>query len=135
MINRKELSVEILSAVTNKSCGVLTDLLNDWTKGLYVILRLIDKSKEEVVAGDIAQRLNVSTARVAVALRTLEDKKWIKKHKSKTDARKTIVMLTDLGKNVLRERMDYLSELVEKFLNKLTEEEILELLNIIKKTM
>jgi DNA-binding MarR family transcriptional regulator len=135
MINRKELSVEILSAVTNKSCGVLTDLLNDWTKGLYVILRLIDKSKEEVVAGDIAQRLNVSTARVAVALRTLEDKKWIKKHKSKTDARKTIVMLTELGKNVLRERMDYLSELVEKFLNKLTEEEILELLNIIKKTM
>lgn len=135
MINRKELSVEILSLVTNKNCGILTDFLNDWTKGLYYILRLIDKSDKEVVAGDIASRLNVSTARIAVALKTLEDKKWITKHKSNSDARKTIVILTNLGKSVLRGRMNYLSELVEKFLNKLTEEEIHQLLNIINKTM
>lgn len=135
MINRKELSVSMLEAFTCHSCKHLTAVLNDWTKGLYVILRLIDKSEKEIVAGDIAQKLNVSTARVAVALKTLEEKKWIKKYKSKTDARKTVVKLTPLGENILRERMNYLSELVEQFLNKLTEEEIYQLLNIIDKTM
>ena len=135
MINKKQISIEILNVVANKNCSILTELLNDWTKGLYVILRLIDSSKEEVIAGDIAYQLKISTARVAVALRTLEDKKWIIRHKSKIDARKTIVELTELGKSVLRERMRYLTELVEKFLGKLTEEEISQLLNIINKTM
>jgi DNA-binding MarR family transcriptional regulator len=135
MNNKKEVAMNILEAFSNDNCKNLTDFLNDCTRGLYVILKLIYDSKEEVVAGDLSTKLNVSTARMAVALKTLEKKKWIKKHKSTTDARKTIVELTDTGIIALQRRLDKLIEIVEKFLDKLTENETIQLLNIIQKTM
>lgn len=135
MIERKEVAEEILKKSGKKNCKRITAFFNEWTKGLYVILRIINISEEEVVAGDISNALSVSTARVAVALSTLERKKWIKKHKSKVDARKTVVELTDLGKSILKEREEELKDIITSFLEKLTEEEVLQLLNILKKTL
>lgn len=135
MLKRDEVAKEILKSVGKKSCKHLTSFLNEWTKGLYVILRVIENFEDEVVAGDISTALNVSTARMAVALATLEAKKWIKKHKSVNDARKTVVELTDLGRSVLREREEELVEIIKLFLNKLNDEEVMQLLNIIKKTI
>lgn len=135
MIERKEMAEEILKNVGQRSCKHLTSFLDEWTKGLYVILRMIKNSENEVVAGDISSALNVSTARVAVALATLDAKKWIKKHKSAKDARKTVVELTDLGNKVLREREEELIEIIKEFLEKLDDEEVIQLLNIIKKTI
>ena len=135
MQNNQDIAKEILYIISSNKCEELTDLLNDWTKGLFVILRVIEVSEKEVTAGDIASALKVSTARVAVALNTLEAKKWIKKHKSYLDARKTIVELTDLGKEVLETKKLKVVNMVSNFLDKLTIEETNQLLHIIKKTM
>ncbi len=135
MIDRKEIAEEILNNVGKKRCKHLTEFLDDWTKGLYVILRVIDKSETEVVAGDLSKALNVSTARMAVALSTLDAKKWIKKHKSNSDARKTVVQLTDLGRIKLKEREEQLVQIISEFLEKLDDSEVNQLFNIIKKTV
>lgn len=135
MKERTEIAWEILNSVGKKNCKHLTSFLDDWTKGLYVILRIIDKSETEVVAGDISNALNVSTARIAVALATLEAKKWVKKHKSALDARKTVVELTPLGCEVLRIQEEKLIVIIKSYLDKLNDEEVMQLLNIIKKTM
>jgi DNA-binding MarR family transcriptional regulator len=135
MIERIEIADEILKSAGKKNCKRITTFFNEWTKGLYVILRMINISEKEIVAGDIANTLGISTARVAVALATLERKKWIKKHKSVLDARKTVVELTDLGKSILKEREEELKEIIILYLNKLTDEEVMQLLNIIKKTL
>jgi DNA-binding MarR family transcriptional regulator len=135
MIERIEVAEEILKSAGKKNCKRVTTFFNEWTKGLYVILRMINISEKEIVAGDIANTLGISTARVAVALATLERKKWIKKHKSVLDARKTVVELTDLGKSILKEREEELKEIIILYLNKLTDEEVMQLLNIIKKTL
>ena len=135
MIERRDIAIEILKSAEKKNCKYITSFLDDWTKGLYVILRIIDISETEVVAGDISNKLGISTARVAVALATLERKKWIKKHKSKVDARKTVVELTDLGKEMLIARGQELVEIIKMFLDKLKDEEVLQLMNIVKKTL
>lgn len=135
MIERKDIAIEILKSAEKKNCKYITSFLDEWTKGLYVILRIIDISETEVVAGDISNKLGISTARVAVALATLERKKWIKKHKSKVDARKTVVELTDLGKEMLIARGHELVEIIKMFLDKLKDEEVLQLMNIVKKTL
>lgn len=135
MIERKDIAIEILKSAEKKNCKYITSFLDEWTKGLYVILRIIDISETEVVAGDISNKLGISTARVAVALATLERKNWIKKHKSKVDARKTVVELTDLGKEVLIARGQELVEIIKMFLDKLKDEEVLQLMNIVKKTL
>ena len=135
MIERKDIAIEILKSAEKKNCKYITSFLDEWTKGLYVILRIIDISETEVVAGDISNKLGISTARVAVALATLERKNWIKKHKSKVDARKTVVELTDLGKEMLIARGQELVEIIKMFLDKLKDEEVLQLMNIVKKTL
>lgn len=135
MIERIEVAEEILKSAGKKNCKRVTTFFNEWTKGLYVILRMINISEKEVVAGDISNTLGVSTARVAVALATLERKKWIKKHKSVLDARKTVVELTDLGRSILKEREEELKEIIVLYLDKLTDEEVIQFLNIIKKTL
>ncbi len=135
MIERIEVAEEILKSVGKKNCKRVTTFFNEWTKGLYVILRMINISDTEVVAGDISNTLGISTARVAVALATLERKKWIKKHKSVLDARKTVVELTDLGRSVLKEREEELKEIIVLYLDKLTDEEVIQFLNIVKKTL
>lgn len=133
MIERKEMAEEILKSVGQKNCRHLTSFFDEWTKGLYLILRVIRNSETEVVAGDISNTLNVSTARIAVALATLDAKRWIKKHKSVTDARKTVVEITDLGRKVLNKREEELIEIINDLLEKLNDEEVIQLLNIIKK--
>lgn len=111
---------------------VLTTLEKGY-KGLYVILKVIRNNNGEVIAGDIASELNISTARVAVALKTLEKKKYIVKHKGKDDARKTVVSLTKLGSEVLENREKEIIDLIEKLLSNLSDNEIEQLINIIDK--
>ncbi len=135
MLHREEIAKELLNDIEQTSCKKLFNFLNSWTKGLYVILRVIEKTSDEVTAGMISNILGVSTARTAVALKTLEIKKWIKKQKSTLDARKTIVSLTDLGKEKIQEKEQELVCIVECFLNRLTDEEVQQLINIIKKTL
>jgi DNA-binding MarR family transcriptional regulator len=98
-------------------------------------LKLIKNSETEVVAGDIATSLNISTARVAVALKTLECKKLIKTYKSNEDARKKVVMLTEQGNVELKEWDNKLVGLATNFLEKLTDDEVNQLVNIINKVM
>ena len=50
-----------------------------------------------VTAGDIAEKLGVTTARVAALLKRLESKGLIARRRSQADARVTEVVLTDEG--------------------------------------
>ena len=72
-------------------------------KGFHFVLGYLANAKEEVIAGDLAKKLNVSTARIAVLLKKMESKGVIKKFNSNMDSRKTVVVLTDKGKIIVDE--------------------------------
>lgn len=108
---------------------------DDEFKGIFVILRLLRKQNRAMIAGEIATLLQVSTARIAVALKTLESKKYIIKSKMKEDARKTIVDITNDGLLALKEREKNIVHMIESHLNKLTEEETLQFQHIIVKLL
>lgn len=107
--------------------------LEDGYKGLFVILKVIRNRSGEIIAGDISNELNISTARVAVALKTLEEKKYIIKSKGTDDGRKTIVKITNDGLIVLEKRENEIKDLIKGILNILTEDEIKQLINILWK--
>ena len=134
-MNRNAIAEELVSKFSKHRCREFTNVVNDASKGLFVILKLIKNSETEVVAGDIATSLNISTARVAVALKTLECKKLIKTYKSNEDARKKVVMLTEQGNVELKEWDNKLVGLATNFLEKLTDDEVNQLVNIINKVM
>lgn len=73
------------------------DEANAGIGGTLRMLAEARKAETVVTAGDIAERLGVSTARVAALLKRLESKGLIARRRSEADARVTEVVLTDKG--------------------------------------
>lgn len=86
--------------------------VDDSQKGVDFILSYLQNSSDEVIAGDLARELNVSTARIAALLKTMEKKNFITRHHSPEDSRKTIVEITPEG-------IEHIAEVHEKLLDKL----------------
>lgn len=113
----------------------LMDLLDSGYKGMYVILRILKESEKAVVPGELARRMNVSTARIARALKTLEKKNYIRRESEKNDARKVIVLLTHDGEKALEERKAIVDAMIESLLKNLTEEETRTGFRLLKKML
>lgn len=99
------------------------DLLESGYKGIYVILRILSDSDAEIVSADLAKLLNVSTARIATALNTLERKGYLERTPSSRDGRKVVIMITPLGTEALAAREEEVNGFVGLLFAKLTEEE------------
>lgn len=113
----------------------LIGLIDDGYKGMFVILRILQESSNDIVAGELAKKMNVSTARIASALNSLESKSYIKRESEKNDARKVVIRLTEQGAIALEERKKYISEMVTPMLNNLTENEAATLFSLLKKLL
>lgn len=101
----------------------LVDMLVDGYKGMFVVLRIIRDSEQSVGTCEVARQMNVSTARVATALNTLERKGLVVRSCAETDGRKVQLALTDVGQKTLAEREAQISQTVSQLIGKLTEEE------------
>lgn len=132
-MNKRDYIKEVFINLKCENFRKVLTTLEDGYKGLFVILKVIRDYQGKIIAGDISSKLGISTARVAVALKTLERKKYIIKHKAKEDARKTIVELTELGKKVLEDRENEILNLMDDLFDKIELEELQQLLNIINK--
>lgn len=132
-MNKRDYIKEVFINLKCENFRKVLTTLEDGYKGLFVILKVIRDYQGKIIAGDISSKLEISTARVAVALKTLERKKYIIKHKAKDDARKTIVELTELGKKVLEDRENEILNLMDDLFDKLELDELQQLLNIINK--
>ena len=104
----------------------------DGFQGTCLILKIL-RNAGQLTAGEIAKRLDVSTARVAAALNSLEKKGCVERLKSATDGRMVVVRLTASGRAALESREEQLLAMIGRILGKLTEEELLSLLHIIEK--
>ena len=86
--------------------------------GIGMVLRHLATASAPVSAADISRFMNVSTARVAVLLRTLQEKELIVKQDDAADARKILVSLSEKGKshieNMKKERMEMMTEVIDK---------------------
>ena len=131
-MEKKNITQEILNKLSTNSFKNFFNIFEDG-RGVYTILNFINEQEEDVIAGDISKHLNVSTARVAVALTNLEKKKYIEKLKDVDDGRKTIVKITNLGKIALRERQTKLENTISVMLEKLSKKDSKILLEIISK--
>lgn len=65
--------------------------------GIGAVLHLVYESKDPVTAGNIADFMGVSTARVAVLLKKMAQQELIVKETAEYDGRVTVVRLTDKG--------------------------------------
>ena len=104
--------------------------VNEIQMGIGAVLRLLYESNEVVTAGKISDVLNISTARVAVLLKKMVVKGLITKEQSITDARVTVVKLTEVGEETVFKMRDEMFEQMGRVIDAIGEERILEFLAI-----
>ncbi len=128
-------SEDFYSLVCGNKFKKISDTIQDGQGGMYYVLRILYESSSELTAGEISEKFQVSTARTAVMLSSLEKKGYIQKAKAKDDGRKTIVRLTSLGKSALDDRMSKILEVFDEYLGKLNTSEREELFSLLNKLL
>lgn len=86
--------------------------------GIGLVLRYLAEVGRPASAGEISRRMNVSTARVAVLLRTMSEKGLIVRSADSADARKVYVSLSEKGRERSRKITDELIALMTEIVNK-----------------
>ena len=121
MKTEKVISEFFENLMTSSKCS-LDKIVNDFTKGEIGVLRYLSNNKE-VNSKDLSEFLEVSTARVASILNSLEHKKLIIRENDLDDKRKTLVNITDDGVKLTQEMKDEISKRIEYIIKEIGVEE------------
>ncbi len=95
-----------LEEYRSKNISKVFDMKKD---GVRHALMFIFEEDKAVTPGEISKKLGISTARVAVIIRKLQEKGMIRKEKDSEDGRKADIVLTQEGKKCV-------TEIKEKFI-------------------
>lgn len=134
-MNTDDVKMRMQNICNAKKWRNLVDFIEEGYKGMFVILRIVKDSGKPVIAGDLAKIMNVSTARIARALNTLERKGYVERRCFENDARKVVIVLTELGAAALSERENRVSNMLTPMLNRLTESEVKSLFGLLGKVL
>lgn len=108
-----------------------SDRLNKNMRGLPAVMRVLAIAGEPISPSEIASRTGVSDARVANALRTLEERGFVERRQAAGDRRRVEVVLTAEGfaqdERMRSEGLEYIAE----FLSELGEDDTRELIRLV----
>lgn len=129
-MNYEKTAELLFNELKNKTFTSLAEVLNEFNRGEVGVLSYLAFDKNKATAGELSEKLNVTTARIASILNSLENKEFIKRKEDKLDKRKTIVVITDKGKQLA---FKVKKEIIDKIIEVIKEvgyEEIIEYVNI-----
>ena len=97
------------------------------------LLLLLSCSSSPLTASFMAERLNITKGRITALISSLLDKEDIEITLDMKDRRKTLIRLTEKGRNRIETKIDEVNEKLEYLIRDLSEEEDNFLLNILEK--
>ncbi len=132
-MDTRDQAIQLLKELKDVQPQHFFDKYNIIDKGIFFILGYLAKTNDEVIAGDLAKELHVSTARIATLLKKMESRTLIRRYISNEDARKTVVILTEKGRNMVRKMDNDLIEGMMKLINEIGFEDMQEFIRISNK--
>ena len=104
--------------------------------GILQSLLINEKSGGEMLTpGELSAIQELSTGRVAAALKSLEYKNYIDRQIDKEDRRRIIVTLTESGRNYAQKLLDETIEKMERVLREIGEKDALDFFRILKRML
>ena len=97
------------------------------------LLLLLSCSSSPLTASFMAERLNITKGRITALISSLLDKEDIEINLDMKDRRKTLIRLTEKGRNRIETKIDEVNEKLEYLISDLSIEEVNVLLNILEK--
>ena len=99
--------------------------------GVLQILLENEKNKKPLSSGDICAKMQLSSGRTALTLKSLELKRLIVRRADEKDKRRTLVKLTEKGKALAESTAKEVSAAVNKIVEKLGEKQTAEFIGIL----
>lgn len=129
-MSTRENALEFLQKVSQCRAAAFFDDVDLFQKGSCFVLAYLEQSSGEVIAGDLAKELRVSTARIAALLKKMERNNLITRHSSPCDARKTVVKITPKGTAYADQEREKLLSKAELLIEKVGKRDLDELIRI-----
>ncbi len=101
--------------------------------GYFAAIKYLNDVNKQVNAKDISNALEISTARTAILLKKLENKKFVTKTNSSTDARSVVVSLTDEGRRCADDLRGQMIKSMEKVVDEIGLQELERLFETLEK--
>lgn len=95
-------------------------------RGELFVLNYLATHEKAVYPKDLSKEMVVSTARIAVILNQMEDKKWITRTADTEDNRQILVALTEEGHQVIEQQREKIIHAVVQMFEKLGPEDAAE---------
>ncbi len=106
---------------------------NAFLHGEMFILNYLMSCQGDTMPSELAAAMNTSTARVAMALKSLESKGLIQRRIDSEDRRKVIVSITEEGNELVKSDRQEMRERMVRILRELGEEDAREYMRIIER--
>ncbi|MCH5195554.1 MAG: winged helix-turn-helix transcriptional regulator [Oscillospiraceae bacterium] len=107
--------------------------IDESRRGIGFVLVYLEESDHEVIAGELSRELNVSTARIAALLKSMEKNGLILRERSVSDARHTVVKITQAGIDYVEKLKEQILSEMEFLVEKVGKEELEEFIRISQK--
>lgn len=110
-----------------------SNFFDGFNKGELNVLRYLNSIKKETSSGELSNIMNVSTARVASILNSLESKNLIIRKSDSDDKRKILVDITDDGVKLTQDMKEEVSKRISYVIEEIGVEKFREYLDITSK--
>lgn len=128
----EQLAEEFISRMVQMQFSDLNRSINEAMRGEHFILAYVYHN-DSALPGELAQAMQTSTAYVAKMLRGLEEKDLIRRTLDINDRRRTLVTLTEKGKEQAKKDAAYVKDGVKWMLSILGDEDAVALVRILRK--
>ena len=132
-MKREEFADFLFNQLKPTNARSLTDVLNNFSRGEVGVLNYLVFDKGEATAGELSEKLNVSTARVASVLNSLESKEYVTRKVDSLDKRKTLVVITEKGKDLAISTKKEIINMLLKIIDEVGYDDIKEYVRILQK--
>lgn len=107
----------------------------DASRGELGLIILLHQHPQGLTAGELGEKLRISSSGVANVLKQLESKGLVVRSVSTCDRRRIVVSITDKGEQIAREHCSLLTRDMAQALAELGEEDTQELIRIFRKLL
>lgn len=132
-MDRKAAAEEILRAMVCLGGRKKAADMQMGSRGEAMVLRLVSLRPTGMTPGELREQTEVSSARIAAILRTLEEKGMLHRQADGKDRRRVRVLLTEAGRRRAAENEACIVTMVESVLERLEDEEIQCCIQVLRK--
>lgn len=132
-MGERSLARELHDAFGNLSKRKQHRYATESARGEAGVLNYLTFQEDGVSAGQLKEKINVGSGRMADILKSLESKSLIRRNTNTEDYRKVIVSITEEGKRTAEERRKTVQKGYEGLIEYLGTEETQELIRLLKR--